>query len=407
MQENALAQKYKRQIEQEIRIGILHRNQDGYYKKSMILGTCPDTGKPLRISGEGRDAASTAASLARNHCRRIREQKSHRRDVPENFAELAYRYLKSKNIYAEKPNLTKSEKDTLRIVENHILPFFKMIRLEELNQEKMQQFMNSFEKKGESLVKKILTLVKGIVLYGIHNEFLFCNMATLNIHKPKTKKINRRDPLTAYEMELLVRHCQSHRSGALFLTMLSCGLRDCEAMHVRVRDIDFEKRSLQVTVSKTENGVGRLLPLPALCVELLQKAAEDVGYRPDAFIFHQATDRTKPHTISTLLGDWNNLWREIDINLGATVYRNKIIQSKLPRKITPYYLRHTFATVIAGSDLPAVHLKLVLGHSLDELGVTKVYVTPTRDAVFEKATQYLPIFDALYDKYTSKSVTSI
>ena len=55
--------------------------------------------------------------------------------------------------------------------------------------------------------------------------------------------------------------------------------------------------------------------------------------------------------------------RDMDIEAGAETYRNKIIVHALPQDLTPYNLRHTFATEMAEKGMPMKTLQYLMGHS--------------------------------------------
>ena len=52
----------------------------------------------------------------------------------------------------------------------------------------------------------------------------------------------------------------------------------------------------------------------------------------------------------------------MDIEMGAKIYRNKIIESKIAKDLTPYCLRHTFATDCARAGVPLETVRWFLGH---------------------------------------------
>ena len=60
---------------------------------------------------------------------------------------------------------------------------------------------------------------------------------------------------------------------------------------------------------------------------------------------------------------WKSFVRALDIEMGATVYRNKIIESKVAPDLTAYCLRHTFCTDLERAGVPINVAKELMGHS--------------------------------------------
>ena len=52
----------------------------------------------------------------------------------------------------------------------------------------------------------------------------------------------------------------------------------------------------------------------------------------------------------------------MDIAMGAEVYRHKITRSVIADDLTPYCLRHTFATDCARAGVPLETVRWLLGH---------------------------------------------
>ena len=70
---------------------------------------------------------------------------------------------------------------------------------------------------------------------------------------------------------------------------------------------------------------------------------------------------------------WTGFKRELDIYLGAEVYRNQIIRSVVAPDLTPYCLRHTFCTDLQRAGVPLNVAKELMGHS-DISTTANIYV---------------------------------
>jgi integrase len=71
---------------------------------------------------------------------------------------------------------------------------------------------------------------------------------------------------------------------------------------------------------------------------------------------------------ATMYRRWKSFRRELDIHMGATVYRNQITESKLADDLVPYCLRHTFATDCARAGVPIDTVRWLMGH--EDISIT-------------------------------------
>ena len=58
------------------------------------------------------------------------------------------------------------------------------------------------------------------------------------------------------------------------------------------------------------------------------------------------------HSSSSANDYWNNFKRALDIQMGAKVYRNKIVQSVVAEDLVAYCLRHTYCTDLQRAGVP-------------------------------------------------------
>ena len=391
---------YKSELEAAAKLCKLKRNRDGKYKKSKIIDHDDISGKPIRIQGEGFDIDSCAKDLVDSYMRHLAPiEKGFKKKTFEDVAKEWY----DANIKDGTP-CDKSKKTYHANLYNHIVPYFKDIRLENINQQTCQTFMNKFKGQGESHVQKIRMTLKWVIRFVMENEYIPYKPFILNFKLPETVPDEVKEPLTKDEVELFVLNAEKHHAGAMIITMLSCGLRPCEIRHITYDSIDFDKKTLRVLFSKTENGVNRLLPLPDFCLELIKNEKEELikkGLTPK-YVFHQIKDVTKPHTVSSFYPAWNNFLREIDIKNGAELYRNKIIKSTFTRELKPYYLRHTFCTMINDTNLGDFYIKKLMGHSLKGSVTAGIYTHTSEEKIIEHAQGYIKCLNDTFNKILNK-----
>ena len=69
------------------------------------------------------------------------------------------------------------------------------------------------------------------------------------------------------------------------------------------------------------------------------------------------------HNENSLRRLWTGFKRDLDISMGAELYRNKIIKSVVAENLTPYCLRHTFCTDLQKAGVPLNVAKELMGHA--------------------------------------------
>ncbi len=74
----------------------------------------------------------------------------------------------------------------------------------------------------------------------------------------------------------------------------------------------------------------------------------------------QAGNRQNEDSLRRL---WKGFCRDLDIYMGAEVYRNRIIKSVLAPDLSPYCLRHTFCTDLQRAGVPINVAKELMGHA--------------------------------------------
>jgi hypothetical protein len=72
---------------------------------------------------------------------------------------------------------------------------------------------------------------------------------------------------------------------------------------------------------------------------------------PDDPVFRQPTSG-KRHTKTSLRKLWESFLRELDISLGAKLFRRQIIESKVTPDLVPYCMRHTYGTDLQDAGIP-------------------------------------------------------
>ena len=164
--------------------------------------------------------------------------------------------------------------------------------------------------------------------------------------------------MTDFEKHYCIRAAAKNEYGAYFMLMLFAGLRPVEASNVRGCDIDLEKKQLLVHGAKARKNENkdRIVPICDPLIPFLRniKFGEYVIYNCNNGRLTNDTRRNK----------WQSFVRSVNIEMGAPVFRNKIVEPYFDKEITAYYLRHTFNVDCVSAKVPWIIKEQFMGHSL-------------------------------------------
>jgi len=287
----------------------------------------------------------------------------------------------------KKGNVTdKVYKDYLSKFKNHILPAIGTFRLKDVTDMHLQQVLNKRAGYSFDDTSKVRNLLKAMFKQARISRIIIYDPAEA-LTMPKTTKGSYRS-ITPHERKYILALCETHRAGLWIKTMLYCGLRPGETFALDWRDIDFDKARINISRAK-ESGSNeikepksvagiRSIPIPSKLLDDF-KVVRSSPFQP---IFTQPTTK-KRHTGSSGRCLWTNFKRELNIAMGATVYRNKIIISVVDDDLVPYCLRHTYGTDLQDAGVPLNVAKYLMGHS--DVKVTANIYTDTSEYVIEAA----------------------
>lgn len=183
------------------------------------------------------------------------------------------------------------------------------------------------------------------------------------IRKPNVSDKPRRI-LTREERAALLRVAEYNDHGAWILTMLMMGLRPSETAMLQGFDVNHKRKELHVRGTKSYSA-DRYIPIPSDLWEYFSQ------FHGDEYIF--TTTGGKSLTTKTIRRWWESYKHQIDIEMGATVYRNQIVESVIDDGIVLYSLRHTFGTDCVTAGIDALTLAKLMGHA-DIRTTNKYYV---------------------------------
>lgn len=229
----------------------------------------------------------------------------------------------------------------------------------------LQKLLN--DQKGKS--KSFLLKLKGELtafFEAAEDEALVPRNPCKRLFIPDAEAGERR-ALTEEERRVFLIAADQQKHGLIFQFIYYCGLRPGEVRALTYADIDYDAKTVTVNKAledrtgeikspKTKSGY-RTVPIPDELFKKLPK--KGTGY-----IFKG--DRSgKLLASSNYKRAWRSLLNRMDIEMGAKTYRNKILPdtSILDRSITPYYLRHTYCSMLAENGVDIKTAQYFMGHS--------------------------------------------
>ena len=203
---------------------------------------------------------------------------------------------------------------------------------------------------GATTVHRAYGVFSGLLTDAVKANRLAVNPARAVANLPR-KTARRHVYLTADEVHRLAEESAEHR--ALVLTLAFCGTRWGETIALRVRDIEFLRKRLNVSENAVQLGVehalgqtkgreARSVPVPVFVLNEVSKQCE--GKAPDDLVFPGRDGSYLPRPKSS--GEW----------FAEAVKRAEV------QKVTPHDLRHTAASLAVSSGANVLALARMLGH---------------------------------------------
>lgn len=304
-------------------------------------------------------------------------------------------YREWKETYKEPSGITKKSLGMYDEKYKHYIgPIIGRMKLKDVRDIQLQKILNRQAGMSYSHVSKIRLVMKEMFKQARISRLIIYDPAE-NLTLPKVVKRSHRS-LTEEEQEEVLRLAENHKAGLWVKMILYSGLRPSETIPLQWKDIDFEKNEIHVYKSvesgkdgvikrpKTDSGV-RDIPI----AEPLREALLKQKGKPNELVFK--TELGNMHSNDSINRLWASFKRDLDIQMGADVYRNKIVGSRVSDGIVPYCLRHTFCTNLQRAGIPMNIAKELMGHS--DISVTANIYTHRENAVLHEQIAKLNALD--------------
>jgi integrase len=244
------------------------------------------------------------------------------------FAELAGRFLGEATPKAW-------HRDRLKV----LLPYFSSHEIGRITKGLIRQYRqkrHSEKRLTETTVNRDIECLRHLLYWAVDEGILPGNpIARIRLERERRTK---RPVLSFKEEALLLTHTAPHL-GKIAIVALDTGMRRGEILHERWEDVDFTRRLLCVTHSKTPEGESREIPLTERLFALLSGMQKDSGL---IFTFGGLP-------IVSLKTGWKAAIRRAGI-----------------RYIRFHYLRHTFNTRLLELEVPREVRMALLGHTFGD-----------------------------------------
>lgn len=360
--------------------------KDGYYRESEFYD-----GKKYTASGKTQKAAIKSLS------RKIADAKNGVGTINRNMTVGAWVEVWLETFVKSSDLTPKSYKNVEGKVNRHIVGTIGTMKLRDVKEVHLQKILNDQSGMSMSHVTKLRDYMKQIFHRALKSKLIPYSPAD-DLELPKAADKKRR-PLTDEERSAILKTAQTHPAGLWVKTMLYCGLRPGETVPLRWCDIDFEKNVVNVhqalesgskdTIKSPKSKAGyRLVPIPE---HLIADLKSQQG-RPLEYIFTQTLpeNKGKHHTPSSLRCYWDSFKRQLDLDMGAEVYRNQIVKSKLSDDLTPYVLRHTYGTDLQAAGVPINIAKYLMGHA--DISTTANIYTHENEETIKRAAELINFY---------------
>lgn len=247
----------------------------------------------------------------------------------------------------------------------YIRPAIGSMRLRDVKDVHLQRILNGQEGKSFSHVEKLRRVMREMFSRARKSRLIATDPSE-ELELPAALAGSHRS-ITDAERAVLLKVAQTHHAGLYVLTLLYTGMRPGEAAALTWSDVDFRNREIHIHAA-LESGSGRIkgpktaagvrdIPIHAALLPLLQAARG----KPFDRVFTSRSGH--PLNSNSQYRMWKDFRRAMDIEMGATVYRNQIVESVIAADLTPYCLRHTFATDCARAGVPLETVRWYLGHA--------------------------------------------
>jgi integrase/recombinase XerD len=217
--------------------------------------------------------------------------------------------------------------------------------LRDLNEQDIKAYIYGIVKAGKSASYQNQA-INAIKFY--YEQVLDMPQRFYEIDRPNTE---RKLPLVLSEGEVVRVFDAVHniKHKAILVTMYSCGLRISELLHLRLTDIQSDRKLVLIREGKGKKD--RTTVLGPTTIDLLRKYY--LAFRPSVYLFEGAPGiQYSSKSVSNIL-------------------KHALQRAGIKKPATPHTLRHSFATHLLENGTDLRYIQVLLGHNSPK--TTEVY----------------------------------
>ena len=177
------------------------------------------------------------------------------------------------------------------------------------------------------------------------------------LRPPREKKLPV--VLSVGEISRILKRVRLYHYRVCLSTIYACGLRLLEGVHLKVSDIDGQRKMLHIHQAKGNKD--RYVPLPEACLTMLRHHWRI--HRNQVWLFPSQRENTKPMHESGL----------------QRAFRAAVRESGIHKKATVHTLRHSYATHLLEAGVNLRIIQSYLGHASPATTAIYTHLTQISD----------------------------
>ena len=255
-----------------------------------------------------------------------------------------------------KSNQTEAtRKKYVKRIEHSILESIGALPMQAVTGDQLQLCMNQQAGRSRTQINEIFYALRFIFSHAAAAGVISAD-PSIHLTKPKAKKSESRRALTETERAAFLACATKERKYFGFLLSYYCGLRPGEASGCKGADIIVKDglRLLHVKGTKTAFS-DRFVPIPAQLYDIIRNTpkTENIALYPSGL----------PISYDNRSHLWSGLIYKMNVEAGAVMYRNRVIEPAIGTDLVPYCLRHDYCTRLARAGVDIRTAQKLMGHA--------------------------------------------